>query len=41
MVFLEEEMGKDLMKVIDSAALDSKEHSYFFNYRFIIEEARE
>lgn len=29
MRFLEEEMGKDLMKVIYSSALDSKEHTYF------------
>jgi len=31
MQFLEEEMGKDLMKVIYSAALNSKEHTYFLN----------
>ncbi|MFB5285078.1 TetR/AcrR family transcriptional regulator [Peribacillus sp. Hz7] len=31
MRFLEEEMGKDLMKVIYSAALNSKEHTYFLN----------
>lgn len=31
MRFLEEEMGKDLMKVIYSSALDSKEHTYFLN----------
>ena len=29
MHFLEEEMGKDLMKVIYSAALESEEHTYF------------
>ncbi|CAG9614645.1 hypothetical protein BACCIP111899_03878 [Bacillus rhizoplanae] len=29
--FLEEEMGKDLMKVIYSSALNSKEHTYFLN----------
>lgn len=29
MRFLEEEMGKDLMKVIYSAALESNEHTYF------------
>ena len=31
MCFLEEEMGKDLMKVIYSAALESNEHTYFLN----------
>lgn len=31
MNFLDKEMGKDLMKVIYSAALDSKEHTYFLN----------
>jgi AcrR family transcriptional regulator len=31
MQFLDEEMGKDLMKVIYSAALNSKEHTYFLN----------
>ncbi|MGE7762992.1 TetR/AcrR family transcriptional regulator [Peribacillus sp. NPDC097895] len=49
MRFLEEEMGKDLMKVIYSSALDSKEHTYFLNsnrslfkiIRFLIEEAKE
>ncbi|MFJ8069847.1 TetR/AcrR family transcriptional regulator [Peribacillus sp. NPDC096447] len=49
MRFLEEEMGKDLMKVIYSSALDSKEHTYFLNsnrslfqiIRSIIEEAKE
>ncbi|MDO7487149.1 helix-turn-helix domain-containing protein [Peribacillus frigoritolerans] len=49
MRFLEEEMGKDLMKVIYSSALDSKEHTYFLNsnrslfqiIRSLIEEAKE
>ncbi|MFS0597600.1 TetR/AcrR family transcriptional regulator [Peribacillus frigoritolerans] len=49
MRFLEVEMGKDLMKVIYSSALDSKEHTYFLNsnrslfkiIRSIIEEAKE
>ena len=48
MRFLEEEMGKDLMKVIYSSALDSKEHTYFSNsnrsllqiIRSLIEEAK-
>ena len=31
MRFLEQEMGKDLMKVIYSTALNSKEHTYFLN----------
>lgn len=31
MNFLDGEMGKDLMKVIYSAALNSKEHTYFLN----------
>lgn len=31
MCFLEEKMGKDLMKVIYSAALESNEHTYFLN----------
>jgi AcrR family transcriptional regulator len=31
MNFLEVEMGKDLMKVIYSAALESKEHTYFLD----------
>lgn len=31
MNFLDKEMGKDLMKVIYSAALNSKEHTYFLN----------
>lgn len=47
--FLEVEMGKDLMKVIYSSALDSKEHTYFLNsnrslfkiIRSLIEEAKE
>jgi AcrR family transcriptional regulator len=33
MRFLDEEMGKDLMKVIYSSALDSKEHTYFLDQR--------
>ncbi|MBT2615896.1 MULTISPECIES: TetR/AcrR family transcriptional regulator [unclassified Bacillus (in: firmicutes)] len=49
MRFLEVEMGKDLMKVIYSSALDSKEHTYFLNsnrslfkiIRSLIEEAKE
>ncbi|MED3759665.1 TetR/AcrR family transcriptional regulator [Peribacillus frigoritolerans] len=49
MRFLEVEMGKDLMKVIYSSALDSKEHTYFLNsnrslfkiIRSLIEEAQE
>ncbi|MES1040878.1 hypothetical protein FOA20_15585 [Peribacillus simplex] len=49
MRFLEEEMGKDLMKVIYSSALDSKEHTYFLHsnrslfliIRSLIEEAKE
>lgn len=49
MQFLEEEMGKDLMKVIYSAALNSKEHTYFLNQnrslfliiRSLIKEAKE
>lgn len=48
MRFLEVEMGKDLMKVIYSSALDSKEHTYFLNsnrslfkiIRSLIEEAK-
>lgn len=46
--YLDEEMGKDLMKVIYSAALNSKEHTYFLNQnrslfliiRSLIEEAK-
>ncbi|MFE4075999.1 TetR/AcrR family transcriptional regulator [Peribacillus sp. YIM B13477] len=49
MRFLEVEMGKDLMKVIYSSALDSKENTYFLNsnrslfkiIRSLIEEAKE
>lgn len=49
MRFLDEEMGKDLMKVIYSAALNSKEHTYFLNQnrslfqiiRSILEEAKD
>ncbi|MGE7185007.1 TetR/AcrR family transcriptional regulator [Peribacillus sp. NPDC006672] len=49
MCFLEEEMGKDLMKVIYSSALDLKEHTYFSNsnrslfqiIRSLIEDAKE
>ncbi|MEY8757618.1 TetR/AcrR family transcriptional regulator [Peribacillus frigoritolerans] len=49
MRFLEVEMGKDLMKVIYSSALESKEHTYFLNsnrslfkiIRSLIEEAKE
>jgi AcrR family transcriptional regulator len=49
MRYLEVEMGKDLMKVIYSSALDSKEHTYFLNsnrslfkiIRSLIEEAKE
>jgi hypothetical protein len=49
MRFLEEEMGKNLMKVIYSSALDSKEHTYFLNsnrslfqiIRSLVEEAKE
>ncbi|MED4696605.1 TetR/AcrR family transcriptional regulator [Peribacillus frigoritolerans] len=49
MRFLDVEMGKDLMKVIYSSALDSKEHTYFLNsnrslfkiIRSLIEEAKE
>lgn len=49
MCFLEEEMGKDLMKVIYSASLESKEHTYFLNsnrtlfkiIRALVEEAIE
>ncbi|MGZ9817202.1 TetR/AcrR family transcriptional regulator [Peribacillus simplex] len=49
MRFLEEEMGKNLMKVIYSSALDSKEHTYFLIsnrslfqiIRSLVEEAKE
>ena len=49
MKLLDEEMGKDLMKVIYSAALDSTEHTYFLDsnralFKIIdqlVEEARE
>ncbi|MBT2648449.1 TetR/AcrR family transcriptional regulator [Bacillus sp. ISL-34] len=49
MRILEEEMGKDLMKVIYSSALNSKEHTYFLNsnrslfqiIRSLVEEAKE
>ncbi|USK35949.1 TetR/AcrR family transcriptional regulator [Bacillus sp. F19] len=49
MRFLEEEMGKDLMKVIYSSALESKEHTYFLDanrhlfqiIRTLLEEAKE
>lgn len=49
MEYLDKEMGKGLMKVIYSAALNSKEHTYFLNQnrplfliiRTLIEEAKE